>query len=302
MTVSVRNRATVALLLATLIWGSTFVLVDEVVSVMPVDSFLATRFSLAFIALLLIRPRALRGVDGGTWLRGLLLGVTLGVGYATQTQGLAKGTLPTVSGFITGLFVVLTPLLSAWWFRTRIGWSTAVAVIAATAGLALLTLNGGRIGGGEWLTTLCALAFAAQIVLLGRWSTPGNTLALVLIQLGTVSVAELVMAFAVDRPLVLPPDGRAWIGVGFLALAATVYGFLAQTWAQAHMPATRAAVIMTAEPMFAAVTGAIAGDRLHVRQGVGALLVLAAMYLVELAPARSGGRESAEAGIPHLEP
>lgn len=299
---TIRARATIALSLATLIWGSTFVLVDSVVATIPVHSFLSLRFTIAFLALLMIRPRALRGVDRTTWRRGLLLGATLGVGYATQTQGLALGTVPTVSGFITGLFVVLTPLLSAWWFKTRVGWSTAIAVALATAGLALLTLNGGRVGGGEWITTLCAIAFAAQIVLLGRWSTPGNTLALVLIQLGTVAVAELLFALVVDQPLALPATATTWFAIVFLALAATVYGFWAQTWAQAHMSATRAAVIMTTEPMFAALTGAIAGDRLRLTQAGGAALVLAAMYLVELSPARMGGRESAEARIPHLEP
>lgn len=296
------TRATGALLLATLIWGSTFVLVDAVVDHLPVHSFLAWRFTIAFIALLLIRPTALRGLDRTTWLRGVLLGLALGIGYATQTGGLAAGTLPTVSGFITGMFVVLTPLLSAWWFHTRIGWSTAIAVGCAGTGLALLTLVHGRIGGGEWLTGACALAFAVQIVLLGRWSTPSNTVALVLIQIGTVSVLEILMAVVVDAPPQLPRSGQAWLGVAFLALIATVYGFLAQTWAQAHMSATRAAVILTAEPMFAGLTGAIAGDRLLPRQIFGAVLVLAAMYLVELTPARKGGRGSAEARIPHLEP
>lgn len=296
------SRATAALLLATLIWGSTFVLVDAVVEALPVHSFLALRFTIAFIALLIIRPNALRGLDARTWSRGVLLGLALGIGYATQTGGLAAGTLPTVSGFITGMFVVLTPLLSAWWFRTRIGWSTAIAVASAGAGLALLTLVNGGIGGGEWLTGACALAFAAQIVLLGRWSTASNTVALVLIQIGTVAAIEIALALAVDAPPQLPADSRAWIAVGFLALAATVYGFLAQTWAQAHMSATRAAVILTAEPMFAALTGAVAGDRLLPRQLLGAALVLAAMYLVELTPARKGGREAAEARIPHLEP
>ena len=296
------TRATGVLLLATLIWGSTFVLVDSVVNAVAVHTFLALRFIIAFIALVALRPSGLRQLTAQTWRRGVLLGIALGVGYAAQTAGLAAGTLPTVSGFITGLFVVLTPLLSAWWFRTRIGWVTAAAIAVATLGLGLLTLVHGHIGGGEWLTGLCAIAFSAQIVLLGRWATPQNTLALVLIQLLTVAVSETVIALIVDRPVAIPHNIGPWASIVFLALAATVYGFLAQTWAQAHMTATRAAVIMTAEPMFAALAGVIAGDRLRPRQLVGAALVLAAMYLVELSPGHRGGRESAEGTLPHLEP
>lgn len=296
------RRATLALLGATLIWGSTFVLVDRVVAEVQVHTFLALRFTIAAVALLALRPRSLVGVDRRTWRRGIVLGIALGVGYATQTGGLAMGTLPTVSAFITGLFVVLTPLLSAWWFRTRLGWATSAAVAAAGTGLGLLTLVNGRIGGGESVTAVCAIAFAVQIVLLGRWATPANTLALVVIQLITVALSEVLLALVVEQPLRFPQSGFAWAGVAFLALAATVYGFLAQTWAQAHMSATRAAVILTAEPMFAAATGVITGDHLLWRQALGAALVLAAMYLVELAPQSRGGRDKAEATLPHLEP
>ncbi|NDB18436.1 MAG: DMT family transporter [Actinobacteria bacterium] len=294
--------ASVVLLGATVIWGSTFVLVDRVVEDVPVHTFLALRFSIATVALLALRPRSLVGLQMSTLRRGVVLGLALGVGYATQTAGLALGTLPTVSGFITGMFVVLTPLLAAWWFRARIGWATTGAVVTAGTGLALLTLVDGRVGGGEAVTAVCAVAFAAQIVLLGQWATPSNTLALVVIQLATVSVIEIALALIVERPLALPESTSSWGGIVFLALAATVYGFLAQTWAQAHMTATRAAVILTAEPMFAAATGVVTGDRLLPRQMVGAVLVLAAMYLVELSPRARGGREKAEAALPHLEP
>lgn len=296
------TAATMVLLSATLIWGSTFVLVDRVVDDVSVHTFLALRFTIAAVALIALKPRSLVGVDRTTVRRGVLLGIALGVGYATQTAGLALGTLPTVSGFITGLFVVLTPLLSAWWFRTQIGWATAGAVATAGLGLALLTLVNGAIGGGEAVTAVCAVAFAIQIVLLGQWATAHNTLALVVIQLVTVAVTESILALSLERPLVIPDSAFTWSGIVFLALAATVFGFLAQTWAQAHMTATRAAVILTAEPMFAALTGVVTGDRLLVRQILGATLVLAAMYLVELSPRSRGGREKAEAGLPHLEP
>ncbi len=308
--VTVRRRAgmpastlaTIVLLGATLIWGSTFVLVDRVVEDVPVHTFLALRFSIATLALILLRPRSLVGLRAQTLWRGVILGVALGIGYATQTAGLALGTLPTVSGFITGMFVVLTPLLAAWWFSARIGWASAAAVATAGSGLALLTLVNGRIGGGEGVTAVCALAFAIQIVLLGQWATSENTLALVVIQLATVTVTECALAVLVERPLAVPTSAFSWGGIVFLALAATVYGFLAQTWAQAHMTATRAAVILTAEPMFAAITGILTGDRLLPRQILGALLVLTAMYLVELSPRARGGRENAEARLPHLEP
>lgn len=290
---------------ATAIWGSTFAVVDYVVKRVPIHQFLSTRFTIAVIVLLAIRPRALRGVSAQTWRRGLLIGCALGVGYYLQTQGQALGTQPTIAAFITGLFVVATPLLAAVLCKNRIGGITWLAIASATVGLAALTLRSGRVDTGSLFLMGCAVAFAFQIVLLSRWSTPSTTVSLVAIQLLVVAVGETLMSVIVhgiptgaDFQL---PRG-AWVAIVFLATFATVLCYLAQTWAQALIPATGAAVILTAEPMFASITGAVMRETVSALQIFGAALVMTAMYLVELGPRRSGGREAADATLPHLEP
>jgi drug/metabolite transporter (DMT)-like permease len=262
------------------LWGSTFLVVKDAVARMPVMDFLAWRFAIAAIAMVAIRPRAVVALDArGRRLAGLL-GLLLAGGYIAQTVGL-EHTPASVSGFITGLYVVFTPLCTAVLLRRRVGPVTWLAVGLATVGLALLSLHGFSIGSGEALTLLCALAFALHIVGLGEWSSSYDAAGLVVVQLATVAVLSIVVA--APRSLAPPPDAGVWGAVLLTALAATAVAFFLQTWAQAHLAPTRAAVVMTMEPVFAGIFGvAIGGDPLGVRTVIGAALVLAAMYAVEL--------------------
>ncbi len=281
--------ATAALVLITVVWGSTFVVVKDAIERMPVLDFLAWRFAIATVAMALVRPRAALALSADGRRRGFLLGLALGAGYVAQTFGLER-TPATVSGFITGLFVVFTPLCSAVLLRRRVDTTAWVAVAVATGGLALLSLHGLSIGTGEAITLLCALSFALHIVGLGEWSTGRDAYGLAVVQLATVSVLAIV-ASAPDtlRP---PPDAGVWGAILLTALAATALAFFVQTWAQSRLRPTRAAVVMTMEPVFAGVFGvAVGGDALGPRTVVGAVLVLAAMYLVELGPRR--GADSA---------
>ncbi|MDQ1705193.1 MAG: hypothetical protein QOF18_1559 [Frankiaceae bacterium] len=286
--------ATVALVAVTAVWGSTFVVVKDAVERMPVMDFLAWRFAIAAIAMALVRPSALRKLTPTARRHGVVLGLALAAGYVAQTFGLQR-TPATVSGFITGLFLVFTPLCAGVLLRRRIGGAAWLGVTVAAAGLALLSLHGLSVGSGEAITLLCALAFALHIVGLGEWSTPRDAYGLAVVQLATVAVVSIVVA-APDslRP---PPDAGVWGAVLLTALAATAVGFFVQTWAQAHLAPTRAAVVMTMEPVFAGVFGvAVGGDRLTVRTVAGALLVLAAIFLVELGP-----RHGADATVERLE-
>lgn len=287
------QRAAVAALVAvTAVWGATFVVVKDAVERMPALDFLAWRFGLATLALAVLRPAALTAAlrDAGPGRRGLLprhggaLGIALGVGYVGQTVGL-EHTSAAVSGFITGMFVVLTPLLAGLVLRRPVGrWAWAGAALA-TVGLGLLSLRGFAVGAGEALTLLCAACFALHIVGLGEWSARHDPYALALAQLATVTL--LCAVAALPGGIAAPPDRTAWWAVLLTALAATALAFVVQTWAQAHLPPTRAAVIMTMEPVFAGITAvALAGERLGPRTLAGAACVVAAMYLVELAPRR----------------
>ncbi len=279
----------------TAIWGSTFVVVQNLVSRMDVTSYLFWRFAAAAVVLVAVRPRSLWSMSRRQLRHGVLLGLVLGLGYALQTVGL-QHTSATVSGFITGMFVVFTPLISGLVLRRRVGRLAWAGVGLATVGLGLLSLRGFALGWGETLTLLCALAYAVHIVGLGEWSTPRDAYALTTVQLLTVAVVAGTMTLPGGGPQ-LPPDLSAWVAVLFMAVAATAVAFLIQTWAQAHLTATRVAVILTFEPVFAGIFGVLlAGDPVTARTVGGGLFILSAMYLVELGP--RGGRDEA---VPHLE-
>ena len=286
--------ALLGLLGVCVVWGSTFIVVKDAVKRMPVMDFLAWRFGIAAIVMAVARPHAVRALDPTARRHGFFLGLALAAGYVAQTFGLER-TPATVSGFITGLFVVFTPLFVALFLRKRVDTTSWVGVAIATAGLALLSLHGFSVGSGEAITLLCAIAFALHVVGLGAWSTAKDAYGLAVVQLSTVAVVS-ALAAAPDS-LAPPPDAGVWGAIALTALAATAIGFYVQTWAQAHLAPTRAAVVMTMEPVFAGVFGvAFGGDDLTARVVVGGLLVLAAMLLVELGP-----RRGADSAVPRLE-
>jgi drug/metabolite transporter (DMT)-like permease len=286
--------ATTLLVGVTAVWGSTFVVVKDAVDRMPVMDFLAIRFAVAALVMIALRPKSLLRLGKVGWRRGVALGLALGIGYVAQTFGLQR-TPASISGFITGMFVVFTPLISALVLRRRVGGYAWLGVAIATGGLALLSLHGFSIGSGELLTLACALLFAVHIVGLGEWSSKEDTYALAVAQLLTVAV--LCTVVAAPSGLVLPPDAGVWGAVALTALLATAAAFVIQTWAQTVLSPTRTAVIMTMEPVFAGIFGVLlASERLGIREFAGAALVVGAMYLVELGP-----RRSAEGTFEHLE-
>jgi drug/metabolite transporter (DMT)-like permease len=271
--------ALLALLAVTAIWGGTFLVVQDSVARMPVMDFLAARFSLAALVMLALRPRCLKSLRRVDWLRGVGLGVMMGAGYIFQTYGLLY-TSASVSGFMTGTFVVLTPLISWLLLRKPLGRNVIIAVVLATIGLALLSLKGWSVGTGEALTLGCALFFALHVVGLGEWSAGCDAYAFALVQIGTTAVISII--FALPGGLTLPPDGAVWGAVAITAVLATALAFVVQTWAQSLVPATRAAIVMTMEPVFAGVFGVlVGGNQLTGRIVAGAACVLIAMLLAE---------------------
>ena len=285
---------TLALVAVTAVWGSTFVVVKDAVEQMPVTDFLTWRFALAALAMLVIRPRAIATLGSAGRRAGLLLGLALGAGYLLQTLGL-QTTGAAVSGFITGMFVVLTPLGAAVLLKAPPGRTAWLAVVLATVGLGFLALRGFSIGGGELLTLGCAAAFALHIVGLGRWAPSYDVYGLAVVQL--VTVAGMCAVVAVPGGLTVPPDAGVWGALALTAVAATAVAFVVQTWAQAHLPPTRAAVVMTMEPVFAGLFAVVAGgEHLGPRTLIGAALVLAAMVLTEVGP-----RHGAEGQVERLE-
>ncbi len=290
------------LLGVTAVWGSTFFLLKGVVERVPVTDFLAVRFAIAAVAVWLIAPRSLSRLTAVERRNGVLLGVVYGGAQVLQTVGL-QSTSASVSGFVTGMYVVFTPLLGAVLLQARIGRTVWTAVALATAGLAVLSLQGLAVGTGEALTLASAVLYAAHIVGLGVWSTSGNALGLTVVQLLTITV--VCGAGAAPGGLSLPATAGDWVALLYMAVVAGAMALVVQTWAQAHLPATRAAIIMTMEPVFAGLCAVLfGGERLGPRVVLGGAMVLAAMYLVELGPRRPGEQDVAEevGGVPHVGP
>jgi drug/metabolite transporter (DMT)-like permease len=213
-------------------------------------------------------------------LRGVALGAALGAGYVTQTYGLLTAS-PSVSGFITGTFVVFTPVVSWVVLRISIDRHTWMGVALALAGVALLGLRGWSLGAGELLTLACAIFFALQIVGLGEWASRETVYGLAFVQIATVAVVCLVIA--APSGLQLPTELPVWGAVVITAVLATALAFFVQTWAQSLLAPTHAAVIMTMEPVFAGIFGVVfGGDSLTLRVAAGFACILAAMLLVQL--------------------
>ncbi|MET9509997.1 DMT family transporter [Streptomyces flavidovirens] len=283
------SSAVLLMVAVTAVWASTFVIIQDSIDRMPVLDFTAARFAVAALVLVVIRPRALWSLDRGGLVRGVLLGLALAGTYLFQTYGLLY-TSTTVSAFVTGMFVVFTPLITAVVLRRRLSLGTWAAMVLALAGLALLTLRGFSIGIGELLTLGCALCLALQIVGTGEWVAGRDPYALVLVQMATVAVVCGVAAAPGGLEMV-PPDAGAWFGVLYTGVLATAIGIVIQTWSQTRISATRVAIVMTMEPVFAAFIGRLVGEELTAFQLLGAALVLAAMYVIELGSAGGGGSE-----------
>lgn len=285
--------ATAVLLGITACWGSTFFLIHDLLDRIPAVDFLAVRFSIAVVLLLVVAPRAVLRLSPTARRQAAVLGGLYGVAQILQTAGLAH-TPASVSGFITGMYVVATPLFAAVLLHNRITRITWLAVLLAFGGLAVLTLDGLSVGYGEALTFVAAMLYALHIVGLGAWSNARDALGMSILQV--VMVAVICLVASAPGGVVLPETGRDWLSVVYMAVFPAALALLGQTWAQAHLTATRTAIVMSMEPVFAAFFAVLlGGESLTARMLLGGALVLAAMLIVELAP-----RRKVEAEVPHI--
>ena len=277
-----------ALLGVTLIWGSTFVLVKDIVEQVPPMLFLSVRFALGALALAVVALLARRwsGLTMSEVAWGAVIGTALWAGYALQTVGL-QWTTASNAGFITGLSVVLVPVLGVFVLRhTPDGWAwTGVAL--ATVGLALLSLRldqGMALNVGDLLVLGCALAFALQIVLVARVAGWADPLRVTMVQVLVAGLLNAVAALLFERPA--PGlSTEIWAGAAFLGVAATALAITIQMSVQSFTTAVHTALIFTMEPVFAAAFGFwLQGDRLGPGGLVGAVLILGGMLLAELGP------------------
>ena len=279
---SLRRVAELALIFVAAVWGLTFVMVQDAIEKLPTLAFLGWRFSGAAIVVALICWRSLRALPAAGWLAGVWMGIFLTLGYVLQTLGL-EHTTASNAGFITGLFVVFTPLLAAIFLRERIGGLAWGAAAVSAVGLYLLS-GGGSPNTGDVLVLGCALAFAAHILATARAVRDYDTGALLAVQLA-VCGAVCVVAAGGTGDLEAPSAGSVWVALAVTALIASALGFFIQTFAQRHTTPARTALILASEPAFAGLGGYVfADERLGAIEWMGAGLILTAIVAVELIP------------------
>ena len=266
------------LLATTAVWGGAFLVMKDSLVRQDVYSFLASRFILAAAFMFIYKPKSLTGLDRKFVKRAVLIGLLLCSGFIFQTFGLTQTTVSN-TGFITGLYLVFTPLISWLLLKREIFKVQWLAVLVATIGLYFISFNGISVGIGEILVLISALLFAGQIVALGEWSDGENTYALTLIQI--LVSAVIFFALSLKDGFQLPPDNAVWSAVFYTAFFATFLGFLIQTKAQSVMSATVAGVLLAMETPFALFFGLyFDNDPITLRIISGGTLVLIAMALV----------------------
>jgi drug/metabolite transporter (DMT)-like permease len=267
-----------ALLAVAAMWGISFVWMKDILDQQDVYSFLVSRFLVAAFAMVLIKPSVLRLLNKELVVKGLTIGTALGAGYILQTLGLER-TTPAITGFITGLYVVFTPLLAFLFLKERLNLLMSFYIALAVAGLAILSVDGWSIGVGELFVLASAICFALHIILLGAWSKSFDAYALTVIQL--VGCAILSAIPALLNGYNAPPDLQVWSVVIFTAVFATAFAFVIQTWSQARISTTKVAVILTMEVVFAAIFSFMYGmEPFTLRLAVGGTLVLIAMLAI----------------------
>lgn len=284
--------ADISLLLVALVWGTTFVIVQNALSFLGPFSFNGIRFTLAGLMLaawlLLFEREQIQKLDRRVLLSGILIGFWLFVGYAAQTAGLMY-TTSAKAGFITGLNVVLVPVFSFLLLKHKPSQQAILGIIIATIGLYLLTMtDSAPLNIGDGLVFVCAIGFGLQIIYTGKYSRNSPTLLLTVIQISTVAVLSLTGAFffedwqvMANRKVILAPE----VVIAFIvtSVLATALAFFIQTSVQKYTTPTRVALIFATEPVFAAITGFIwADDRLSFSAIAGCFLILSGMVFSEL--------------------
>jgi drug/metabolite transporter (DMT)-like permease len=283
---NIRVKAELGLVVAAMIWGSTFVVVKDALGDISPVLYLAIRFWVAAaILLLFVRKRPSRRMVVG----GIATGLFVGVGMIFQTVGL-KYTSAANVGFLTSLYIPLVPFVSMLVYPVRTGWREVMAVILATVGIGLMSFDPSSftVNRGDVLTVAAAVMFAFQIVMVKKYGAEGEAVWMAWFQVVMTAVVS-TMGMAFEQSYVVWTE-RLWWGFGITILGATVAAYLLMSWAQRYTTATRAALIFATEPVFAGLASYFwLGERLSGRGWMGAGLVLMGVLLAELKP--GGDRE-----------
>ena len=279
-------KALLALVFVTAVWGVTFVQVKDAVALYPLFAFLAVRFAIAALVLAVPAPPRLRSLGRSGWVAGVALGLLLALGYALQTAGLERTTVSS-AGFISGLYVVFTPILALILFRTRVGRAVWLGVVFAVAGLALLSGVGAGDPMGDLLVLLGSAAYSLQIVLMERYAPRYDPLAFTQAEMLAAFAGFAIVAVALGQ-VEVPRGWTVWGALLVTGILASALGFLVQTWAQRRIDASRTALAFAMEPVWAGLFGFwLAGDRLGALGWGGCALIMAGIVVAEPEAART---------------
>ncbi|HHV75351.1 DMT family transporter [Thermoanaerobacterium sp. R66] len=275
-------KSDIMLLLVTVIWGSTFVVVKNATSILPVYNFLFLRFLIALIVLVIMFGKRLLHIDKKTFAVSIIVGIMLFLGYAFQTLGL-KYTTASKSGFITGFNVVLVPILESIFLKAKLSKTSWLSVLLALAGLFLMTANIDlKINFGDFLTLLCAVSFAFQVVLIAKYAPSVDTVSFAIIQIFVVTLLSGILSFVYEKPII-PTDKTVWFALILTGIFATAFALAVQNTMQANTSATHAAIIFSLEPVFSAITAyLVSGEIMTLRSIIGGFLMLISMILSEM--------------------
>jgi drug/metabolite transporter (DMT)-like permease len=276
--------ATAALILVTAVWGITFVQVKDAVELYPLLAFLAIRYVIASAALAPIALRRLGGFGREGLVAGAVLGGLIALGIGLQTAGLERTTV-TSTGFITGLYVLFTPLLGLALFRTPIPRSLWAGVALALVGLALLSGVPQGSGRGDLLVLISAFVQAFHIVMVERYANRFDVFALTFVQVAAAAVAFGAVSIAFEE-LTVPRGWTVWSALIVTGLFAVAFAYVVQVWAQRRVSATRIAIVFSLETVFAGLFGyLLAGDRLGALGFAGCAAIFAGIVVAEPAAA-----------------
>lgn len=298
---SKRLLADLALGFASLIWGATFVLVKDALSDISVFAFIAVRFALAAAVMAVIFWKDIRKMSRRTVWSGVQIGLCMFGGYIFQTTGL-KYTAPAKAAFITGMSVVMVPLLLAIFIRRRITRWVWAGVAASVVGLYFLTVPPEGLSGlnrGDPLVFVCAVMFALHIIFIGRYVGEHSVGALAFLQIATTAVLSTIFLPIVavagrEHPRIVWTHELV-LAILITAIGSTVIGFSFQTWAQQHTSPSHTAIIVSLEPVFAALTSwLLAREHFGLRPLAGAALILAGILIAELLGPAPAAVESPE--------
>jgi drug/metabolite transporter (DMT)-like permease len=278
--------ALLALVVVTAVWGVTFVQVKDAVELYPLFAFLAVRFAIAALALAVPSAGRLRTLGRRGWGAGVVLGLLLAAGYALQTAGLERTTVSS-AGFITGLYVVFTPILALLLFRSHVAAVVWIGVALAVLGLGLLSGVGVGEPVGDLLVLAASAVYSLQIVLMERYAPRHDAIAFTQAEMLAAFVGFAVVTVAAGQ-VELPRGATVWAALLVTGVFASALGFLVQTWAQRRTSATRTALAFAMEPVWAGIFGFwLAGDRLGAVGWGGCALIMAGIVVAEPEAART---------------